>query len=306
MPYDITIRKVALAGATGNLGTVILEELLKSGLFEVTVLTRETSAHTFPSNVKVVKVDFSHLDSLTDALTGQDALVSTLASLATASQRLLVDAAVAAGVKRILPSEFGNNLKNPKTRELPVYAQKIKIEEYLDQLAREGKISYTLVISGPFLDWGLKNEMFLDFANRKIKRFDGGDILFSTSRLTTVGKAVRRILTHPRETADRAVYVKDIDVTQNQLLKLAQALTPGEEWKIEDVKSEDVERKSREEIQRREIGKETMKGLLARAIWGEGYGGRFEKVHNEVLGIKGMTEPDLEELVASLFGTEKL
>ena len=292
--------------ASGNLGTVILEELLKSGLFEVTILIRETSAHTFPPGVKVVKVDFSNLDSLTNALTGQDALVSALASLAIASQRLLIDAAVAAGVKRILPSEFGNNLKNPKARELPVYAQKIKIEEHLDQLAREGKVSYTLVINGPFLDWGLKNGMFLDFTNRKIKRYDGGDGLFSTSRLTTVGKAVRRILTHPRETADRAVYVKDIDVSQNQLLKLAQALTPGEEWEIEDVKSEDVEKKSREEIERREIGKDTMMGFLARAIWGEGYGARFEKVHNEVLGIKGMTGPDLEELVASIFGTEKL
>jgi putative NADH-flavin reductase len=306
MPYDITIRKVALVGATGNLGAVILEELLKSGLFEVTVLTRSISTHTFPPNVKVAKIDFSHLDSLTTALIGQDALVSTLASLAVASQRLLIDAAVAAGVKRILPSEFGNNLKNAKVRDLPVYAQKIKIEEYLDQLAREGKVSYTLVFSGPFLDWGLKNGMYLDFPSRKIRRFDGGDTLFSTSRLTTVGKAVRRILTHPRETADRAVYVKDIDVSQNQLLKLAQALTPGEEWEIEDVKSEDVEKKSRGEIERKEIGKDTMRGLLARAIWGEGYGARFEKVHNEVLGIKGMTQPDLDELVASLFGTGNL
>jgi hypothetical protein len=29
-------------------------------------------------------------------------------------------------------------------------------------------------------------------------------------------------------------------------------------------------------------------------------------VHNDTLGIRGITGPDLEELVASIFGTEKL
>jgi uncharacterized protein YbjT (DUF2867 family) len=69
------------------------------------VLTREASTHKFPEEVKVVKVDYTNLESLTKALKGQDALVSAVASVAVPSQRMLIDAAVKAGVKRIIPSE---------------------------------------------------------------------------------------------------------------------------------------------------------------------------------------------------------
>jgi uncharacterized protein YbjT (DUF2867 family) len=82
-----------------------LKELLKSGLFEVTVLTRESSNHKFPPEVKIAKVDYTSPESLAAALEGQDALVSAVATLAVLSQRLLIDAAVKAGVKRIIPSE---------------------------------------------------------------------------------------------------------------------------------------------------------------------------------------------------------
>jgi hypothetical protein len=180
---------------------VVLKELLKSGLFEVIVLTRQSSTHTFPANVKVAKVDYNSLESLTTALTSQDALVSTLGSLAVAKQKLLIDAAVNAGVKRIIPSEFGCDLHNPKTRTLPVFAAKVEIENYLDELAKKGLTSYTLVFNGPFLDWGLRQGLFFNFKERTAELYDGGDVLISATRLATAGKAVRRILTHPRETA---------------------------------------------------------------------------------------------------------
>jgi len=306
MTLDITIKKVALAGASGPVGKVVLNELLKSQLFEVTVLTRHTSTHTFPSGVKVSPVDFSNIDSLTSALQGQDALVSTVAMAAVPSQRLLIDAAVQAGVKRIIPSEFGCDLKNTNARKLPVFAGKVDIERYLDELAIKGDTSYTLVYCGPFLDLGLRQGIFLDFEQRKANIYDGGDQLISTSRLATAGKAVRRILTHPRETADRAVWVKDIDISQNQLLKLAQSLTPGEEWQITNVKTAELERASREQIKKREVGEKTMLGLLLRGIFAPECGGAFKHVHNSVLGITGISGPDLEELVASIFGTKGL
>jgi len=304
MPVDESYKKVALAGASGTLGSVILKELLKSHLFEITVLTRASSNHAFPPQVKVIKVDFESLDSLSAALEGQQALVSTLASLAVPSQRMLIDAAVKVGVKRIIPSEFGCNLHNAKTRTLPVYASKVAIEEYLDELAVKGLVSYTLVFNGPFLDWGLRNGMFFNFKERKAELYDGGDQLFSTSRLSTAGKAVRRILTHLRETADRAVWVKDIDVSQKQLLKLAQSLTPGEEWEVKEVDTAELEKRALGDIQKNYIGPTTMLSLLRRAIFATAYGNNFgEKVHNQILGIRGMTEPDLEELVRSIFGS---
>jgi len=306
MTYDISIKKVTLAGASGPVGTAILKELLKSQLFDISVLTRHTSTHTFPAGVKVVPVDYTSTDSLIAALQGQDALVSSVAMAAVPSQRLLIDAAVKAGIKRIIPSEFGCDLKNTAARKLPVFAGKVDIERYLDELAIKGETSYTLVFCGPFLDLGLRQGIFLNFEKREAHVYDGGDQLISTSRLGTVGKAVRRILTHPRETADRAVWVKDIDISQNQLLKLAKSLTPGEEWKVTHVNTAELEKESMAQIKNKEVGSKTMSGLLLRGIFAPECGNLFKHVHNSVLGITGISGPDLEELVASIFGTKKL
>lgn len=187
-----------------------------------------------------------------------------------------------------------------------MYANKVQIEEYLDELAVKGLTSYTLIFTGPFLDWGLRNGMFLDFNGRKAEIYDGGDQLISTSRLSTAGKAVRRVLTHPRETADRAVFVKDMDITQNQVLDLAQSLTPGAKWEVKQVDTAALEKESLEQIQNKEVTAMTMLGLVKRAIFAPAYGNHFEHVHNNVLGIRGITGPDLEELIASIFGTGHL
>lgn len=93
--------------ATGNVGSGVLPELLKSN-FNITVLSREGSSAVFPEGVKVVKTDYS-ISSLTKALTGQDAVVSMLPIVALAEQQKVAEAALAAGVKRFIPSEFGSD-----------------------------------------------------------------------------------------------------------------------------------------------------------------------------------------------------
>lgn len=60
--------------------------------------------------------------------------------------------------------------------------------------------------------------MFFDFKEKKADIYGGGDQLISASRLTAAENADRRILTHPRETADQGVRVKDIDISQKRLL----------------------------------------------------------------------------------------
>ena len=109
---------------------------------------------------------------------------------------------------------------------------------------------------------------------------------------------------HPRETAGRAIWVKDTDVSQKQLLKLAQLLTPGEAWEVKEVNTAELEKQALEDIRKKEIGPTTMLNLIKRAIFAPEYGNRFEHVHNSVLGIRGVTEPDLEEIVHSIFGAD--
>lgn len=231
-------------------------------------------------------------------------IVSTVATTAIASQNLLIDAAVKAGIKRIIPSEFGCDIQNPKVRALPVYAGKIEIEDKLKEIAESKPVSYTLIYNGPFLDSGLQGGLFLNFKERKINLYDGGDQLISVSRLSTVGKAVRRVLTHPRETVNRAIWVKDIDVSQKQLLKLAQALTPGEEWQVTEVNTADLEKQSLEQLATNNIQPTTFLNLIFRAIFSPDFGNLFKHNHNAVLGIRGLEEKDLVGVARDAFAWE--
>lgn len=102
------IRKVAIVGASGNMGTYIVAELLASGKHEVTAITREDSSSTFPKDVQVNKIDYAAQDSIVTALKGQDALVITMNTRAPQEQvAQLINAAAAAGVKWIIPNEWG-------------------------------------------------------------------------------------------------------------------------------------------------------------------------------------------------------
>jgi uncharacterized protein YbjT (DUF2867 family) len=91
----------------------------------IAVLTRSAKAHQFPPTVAVLEVDYASFDSLVLTLQGQDVLISALGKFALENERLLIDAAFAAKVKRLIPSEFGGNPLNLKTRGLPNYRVKL-------------------------------------------------------------------------------------------------------------------------------------------------------------------------------------
>jgi len=287
-----SIKKVALAGASGNLGPAILEQLLQAK-FTVTVLTRKDSKSTFPAGVNVAPVDYDSLESLTAALKGQDALVSTLASAAITVQTSLIDAAVAAGVKRIIPSEFGCDTSHPKASKLAVYRGKRVVAEHLEKLAEEGKVTYTFIYTGGFLDWGLRSGFLIG------EKYDGGDRPFSASTLATIGKMVAAVLLHPDKSKNRSVHVHDAVVTQNQLAAYAEKANPGKKWQAPPVDTAEAEQLASAELQKPEPNyRLAFYNQIKRAIWGEGYGGAFDHVDNEEFGVPLKSEKEIEQLVA--------
>ncbi|KAK8088158.1 NAD(P)-binding protein [Apiospora hydei] len=303
-----SITKVALAGATGNLGPAILEQLLAAG-FQVKVLMRQNSSHKFPDSVEVAPVDYDSLDSLTAALQGQDALVSTLADLALEKQLLLIEAASKAGVQRFIPSEFGSNTANEKTSKLPSYGTKIAVLEALkreaDKSGAASGMTYTAVINGPFFDWGVRVGWLVNLPGREINLWDGGDRVFSTTTLSSVGKAVAGVLKRPAETRNRAVHVQDAALSGRDLARYAKKAVGGGEgdgseqgWKENQLSVDEVVNEGYAELQKEhpDPANFAMKFITA-AIFGEGYGAHFEKNDNELFGLKEMSE---DEIVAML------
>ncbi|TRX91838.1 hypothetical protein FHL15_007157 [Xylaria flabelliformis] len=292
-----SIKKVAVAGGTGNLGPAVLQQLLEAG-FDVTVLTRKQSSHSFPSSAKVAEVDYESLESLTNALQGHDAVVSTLGGPALAGQLKLVEAAAKAGIKRFIPSEFGSNTMHPKTAELPAFKGKIAVQTALKKEGQTSDLTYTVVLTGPFFDWGLKVGLVADVKGKSIKLWDGGDRVFSTTSLATIGRAVAGVLKHPEETKNRAVYVQDTALSLKQLLEIAKRATGSSDWKVENASIDDVVNKGWEELKKPQPNPANFViNFITLAIWGEGYGAKFDKLDNELLGIKELSEEDIEKLI---------
>jgi uncharacterized protein YbjT (DUF2867 family) len=292
------IQKVALAGATGDLGAPALQALLDAG-FQVTALTRKSSTHTFPASVKVAEVNYDSLESLNEAIQGHDALISTITTTAIDQQKLLVDAAVATGVKRFIPSEFGCDLHNPKARPLPVYSQKVAIEEYVEQKTKGTATSYTYIFNNIFLDWGITHAFLIDVKNKKLELCDGGETKFTATPLPFVGKAVAAVLKHPHETANRAVRIQGTILTQKKLLEIAKRVLGEEGWEISEAKTEDLEKGSWAALKADPTNVYGwIIGFLKRAIFAEGYGGDFTGNNdNELLGLKELSEKDVEEII---------
>jgi putative NADH-flavin reductase len=121
----------------------------------VTVLSRIDSSATFPSAVKVHKTDYTSEVSVVEGLKGQDAVVSTIATAALANQKIIIDAAVKAGVKRFIPSEFGINTTKISGGIAKILATKIQIQkDHLKKAVEENEgFSWTGVSSSMFFDW---------------------------------------------------------------------------------------------------------------------------------------------------------
>lgn len=290
------IKKVTLVGPSGNLGETLFKAFVNSGKFDIQVLRRHGSKTTYPNNVKVVDVDFTSVESLVEPLKGQDAIVSTLAEEVLDLQINIIDAAILAGVRRFVPSEFGSNLDNKNTRALPVFARKVKTQDYLIEKAKTTSLTYTFVYNGPFLDWGLEHHFILNTSEYKPSLFDGGVQPFSTTTLETISQATIALLEHPEETKNRAIYIEDIKITQKRLFELAKQVAPEKPWAPSVESLDELRDKGFARAAQGIFDMETVVSLISQALFRKDGGGIYEKTDNALLGVKGKTEQDVVEM----------
>jgi len=148
------IKNVIIIGAGGHLGPTILSAFASDPYFTTSILARKSSASTFPPNLKVFRVSDDYPETeLLEAFKGQDAIISTIATTSAGTQNVIIDAAVKAGVKRFVPSEFGSDTLNAKAMEiLPQYfAGKTGAVDYLKTKEKDG-LTWTAFVTGPFFE----------------------------------------------------------------------------------------------------------------------------------------------------------
>jgi uncharacterized protein YbjT (DUF2867 family) len=116
------------------------------------VICRKESEAVFPPGVTVRKTDFSG-SSLEAAFQGQDAVISAVGATAFNEQKALVDAAIAAGVQRFIPSEFSANSQSKAVLQLlPLFGQKNDVIKYLKSKESSG-LTWTGIATSALFDW---------------------------------------------------------------------------------------------------------------------------------------------------------
>lgn len=146
---------IAVAGATGDLGERIVKALVNQGA-DVRVLVRASSKGEKISKleklgVDVVRINAWTVDEVARACRGVSCVVSALAGLrdtVVESQKVLLDAAVSAGVPRFIPSDYSIDFtKFPAGRNRNLDLRQ-EFHRYLDQ----APIAATTIFNGPFAD----------------------------------------------------------------------------------------------------------------------------------------------------------
>lgn len=240
----MSIVNVTLVGATGSLGSHIHDALVTEGTFNVTVLQR-ASSKSIPAHVEKIRTirisDDLPLDELTESLRGQDAVIVCYRPRDASAQIKFGVASAAAGVRRLIPADFGScDSGGKRERELvPLFESKLQIRESLQKLADENEgFSWTSLVNGHFFDWGLR-ENFLHFnmQTRKAEIIDDGHMKSSQATLAQVARATVRILQRPEVTKNRMLFIQSFCVSQNEILKsLEKAM--GVTWETKRYDSE--------------------------------------------------------------------
>ncbi|KAJ4265952.1 hypothetical protein NW762_003925 [Fusarium torreyae] len=292
-----SIQRVAVIGASGNVGKSTIKALLQEG-FQVTGLIRESSNNTVPEHSELVKTDYSE-KSLVAALKGHDAVVSTVSSITVGQtltlQNTIVDASIKAGVKVFVPSEFGVDTANPEaTKFIPFLQDKVKVLNYIK--SKEDKISWIAVVSGSMFDWGLNIPNFggIDVDARTATIFDGGDIAYEATNLDQVGRAITKSLKNISITRNQYVYVNSFTVTQNEVLSALERVT-GDKFEISQGTVDGLWEEGAEQVKNG-----NPMGTLAQisgAIYGKGGAANYsvdKGLWNDKIGLAG---ENLEEFL---------
>ncbi|KAH6690272.1 hypothetical protein F5X68DRAFT_202570 [Plectosphaerella plurivora] len=294
------IKNVAIVGATGSAGSKIFQALVASGRFNVTALVRKPDAIQEP-RATVNVVDFESADDLVKAMKGQDAVIDVSMAPSPALPLRLIDAAVAAGVTRFIPSEFSVDPANPLVRAIPVFGIKNQVLERLKELASEGKLTYTSISTSAFLDWNLRTGFFkINLKTKTAELLNGGTVVVPWTLLDHVGTATVNVLTNLEQTKNQLVYISTVYKSQKEMLALAQEALGEDGWTVSTIDMEPVYQESLRQMQAGNITFEVIGNMIVYCNSREDLTGKWKKDDNALLGVEQWSDDQVKELIKSI------
>ncbi|RGP76743.1 oxidoreductase [Fusarium longipes] len=298
-------RKIAIIGASGQVGRPTIKALITQGVHDITAVQRPESTSKFPSEVTIKVGDLQDESFLANAFQGQDVVVMMpplphIISI----QEPAVRAAARMGVPYILPAEYG---PDPFAHRLVEQNQLLRDKQRIRNLINElGVASWISITVGPFLDMNIKSGLWgVDFENRKATIWDGSVGKVSASGLTCTGQAVAAVLTLPEEALSQyknnAVYAPILHFTQQELFEAAQKVTGTTErdWNIVHQNIHDALEDCNAKIQQKDETAPFVKFFLTHFQDGSGADLRH-KINSDEIGKLhelGLHDQSLEDII---------
>ncbi|KAK5061330.1 hypothetical protein LTR84_007872 [Exophiala bonariae] len=242
------IRKVIVMGGTGLTGAAVVRALVRAG-FEVSILSRDSSTAAERAKLlsgfvlpqpdiarltndhygaQLIKTDYSH-ESLVAAMQEQDAVISCIQHYHLDKQYSVIDAAIEAGVRRFIPSEYGcDTSEEDIVKIVPQTAIKREVIKYLKSKEDTG-LSWTGVVVGGYIDsmYDIPGVFGVDLPAKTLTVYDGGEEAFEVTSMEQISRAISAVLSdkHLDETINKYIHINSSTVTQNQIFKILQDAT---------------------------------------------------------------------------------
>ena len=236
-----SLQRVAVIGATGQVGKVLSHALLNLG-HEVLAISRGQSAGNGAALQELASrgaeiaflEDLANVERLSELLSGCDVAAVTLrvnARLVPELEPPILEAARRAKVRRFVPDEFGVHTKALAYGVGTIFDAKKRFHEAVIASGLE----WTLIYPGGFFDYFLPNLRFFE----RITTFGNLDCTFPTHALEDIGAIAAHAITDPR-TARKAVQLHANVVTQRELLQKLRQFWPDYPFEFEHVSSEEI------------------------------------------------------------------
>jgi uncharacterized protein YbjT (DUF2867 family) len=235
-------KKVAVVGATGNIGFPLTQSLLELGHEVLAVSRGRTEANASKLDELEERgarlsfqADLTDVAALSRSLDGYEVLVSAMrASPRTVAgvEPAILEAALAAGVTRLVPSEFGTHTM---AVDFGVSAQ-FDAKKHFQQLLFESGLQWTIVYGGGIAEYFVPHLREGD----KVTVYGDPQLAWPTHLLSDIGAVSARAVTDER-TVDHAVQLWAHRVTSEQLIETLRQAWPDHPFDVEYISSEELE-----------------------------------------------------------------
>jgi hypothetical protein len=153
----------------------------------------------------------------------------------------IIDAAIAAGVKRFIPDEFSHDSLNQQIQtRIPKHAGRAKVITHLQNNARDHPgFEWTAIATGYTLDTQLiDGNMGFDMEWYSATIHGTGTEKFAASSLQRVGRVVERAMLHWDEVKNQYIYAAGVITSANEVLRSVEKAT-GRDFTVGNYKVEE-------------------------------------------------------------------